>query len=231
MFWASVLSKRIPGRKGDTRFSGRLHRVVAGCSLPAQPKGAGRDLEQEEILEILAAARRGDEDAVERLFPMVYTQLRHSARRELRKWRPGGTLNTTALVHEAYIKLVGRSRLDLQDRNHFFALSATAMRQIVVDHARRRRAQKRGGDETPLPIHESRLGKNEADLDVLDLDRALEALTSRSQRLGKLVELRFFGGLTFDEAADVLGMSKRTAHRDWRKARAFLYAELGGATA
>ena len=103
------------------------------------------------------------------------------------------------------------------------------MRQIVVDYARRRRAQKRGGGEEPLSIRESSLGKDEANVDVFDLHRALEALTSRSERLGKLVELRFFGGLTFEEAAEVLGLSKRTAHRDWRKARAFLYNELGGA--
>ena len=188
-------------------------------------------MEQGEILEILAAARRGDEDAIERLFPLVYAQLRRTASWELRKWQPGGTLNTTALVHEAYIKLVGNTQLELQDRNHFFALAARAMRQIVVDHARSSGAQKRGGEEKPLTLHESRLGSKGGPVDVLALNQALEALSSRSERLGKLVELRFFGGFTFEETADVLGLSRRTAHRDWRKARAFLYNELEGASA
>ncbi len=186
-------------------------------------------MEPEEILEVLAAARRGDESAVERLFPVVYAQLRYTASRELRRWHPGLTLNTTALVHEAYIKLIGRSKLEVNDRNHFFALSARAMRQIVVDHVRNRRAKKRGGDEKPLSLHESRLGSDGRAVDVLALNRALEALAARSERLGKLVELRFFGGFTFEESADILGLSRRTAHRDWRKARAFLYSELGGA--
>ena len=160
---------------------------------------------------------------------MVYAQLRGSARRELRRWRPGGTLNTTALVHEAYIKLVGRSHLEINDRHHFFALASRAMRQIVVDHARSRQAQKRGGEERPLTLHESRQGGAETRaVDVLGLNSALEALTRRSERLAQLVELRFFGGLTAEEAAEVLGLSLRTTHRDWRKARAFLYDALGG---
>lgn len=185
-------------------------------------------MEQEEILEILAAAREGDEDAVERLFPLVYAQLRGTARGQLRRWRPGNSLNTTALVHEAYIKLVGRSQLEVKDRHHFFALAARAMRQIVVDHARSRQAKKRGGEWAPVTLRESQQGADGRGVEVLALDRALEALSRRSERLGKLVELRFFGGFTFEETAEVLGLSRRTAHRDWRKARAFLYSELGG---
>lgn len=180
---------------------------------------------------MLAAARRGDRTAVERLFPVVYAQLRRAASWELRRWRPGDTLNTTALVHEAYIKVLGRAQLEVQDRHHFYALAAKAMRQIVVDHARKRQAQKRGGDEAPITLHDSRHGADARAVEVLALDRALEALAIRSERLARLVELRFFGGFTFDETAEMLGLSRRTAHRDWRKARAFLYKELGGMSA
>ncbi len=188
-------------------------------------------MDEGEIQEILAAARGGDDTAAERLFPLVYKQLRGTARRQLRRWRPGDSLNTTALVHEAYIKLLGRSKLEVQDRHHFFALAARAMRQIVVDHARGRSAQKRGGNDAPVTLHESKQGAETRVVEVLALDRALEALTRRSERLAKLVELRFFGGFTFEESAEVLGLSRRTAHRDWRKARAFLYNELGGESA
>ena len=176
---------------------------------------------------ILASARRGDANAVEQLYPLVYAQLHQTAKRELRRWRPGDTMNTTALVHEAYIKLVGRNELDLQDRNHFFALASTAMRQIVVDYARRRSAVKRGRGEEHLSLDERRIAAaNEGAEEILALEQALKKLADRNERLARLVELRYFGGLTLEETADALELSLRTVHREWRKARAFLFREL-----
>ncbi len=187
-------------------------------------------MEELDVSAVLEKARHGEQDAVEQLFPLVYRQLQDTARQELRRWRPGDTMNTTALVHEAYLKLVGKAELELQDRQHFFALAAKAMRQIVVDYARRRQAEKRGRPEDHLPLDE---GKAEAQRhqqaeEVLALDQALHRLADRSERLARLVELRYFAGLTFEETAEALELSRRTVHREWRKARAFLFRELGG---
>jgi RNA polymerase sigma factor (TIGR02999 family) len=174
------------------------------------------------VTDLLIAIREGDSTATSRLMTLVYDELHTMARRQLRRSRPGQTLNTTALVHEAYLKLVQPARADWNDRSHFLAIAATAMRYIVVDYARRRSAQKRGGDVHHISLDASELGIEGRVVETLALDQAIERLAAVSDRLARLVELLFFGGLTEEEAAGVLGLSERTVRRDWRKARAFL---------
>jgi RNA polymerase sigma factor (TIGR02999 family) len=186
-----------------------------------------------DITGLLAAARQGDGSATQRLMTLVYDELRAMARRQLRGRRPGQTITTTALVHEAYLKLVDRDSVPWQDRSHFFSVAAIAMRQILVDSARRRVAKKRGGEDVRTTLDEWRLGDGEPDaearaVEVLAVDRALTSLAALNQRLSQLVELRFFAGLTEEETAEVMGTSERTVRRDWRKARAFLFQALGG---
>lgn len=189
-----------------------------------------------EITALLAAARRGDGGAAHRLMSLVYDELRAMARRQLRRRRPGQTITTTALVHEAYLRLVDHDAVPGQDRSHFFAVASLAMRHILVDSARRRVAQKRGGDGVRIPLDELRLAREEPDaearaVEILAVDRALTSLAALNERLGTLVELRFFGGLTEEETAEAMGTSERTVRRDWRKARAFLFQALGGQAA
>ncbi|MCB1054965.1 MAG: sigma-70 family RNA polymerase sigma factor [Acidobacteria bacterium] len=183
----------------------------------------------EEVAKILADARRGEAGAVDRLTPLVYDELRVMARRQLRRLRPGRTLDTTALVHEAYLKLADRPGGTWQDRAHFIAVAAIAMRHLLVDQARARAARKRGGEEVRVTFDEALLGGSDGSLDLLAVDQALSALAERSERLSRLVELRFFGGLTVQETAEVMGTSDRTIKRDWQKARAFLFRMLGPA--
>ena len=186
-----------------------------------------------EITSLLAAARQGDGNATHRLMTLVYDELRAMARRQLRRRRPGQTLTTTALVHEAYLKLVDQRDVPWQDRSHFFSVAALAMRHILVDSARRRVAKKRGGEDVRVALDEFRVSGNEPDpearaVEVLAVDRAMTSLAALDERLSRLVELRFFAGLTEEETAQVLGTSERTVRRDWRKARAFLFQALGG---
>jgi RNA polymerase sigma factor (TIGR02999 family) len=180
---------------------------------------------------MLAAVRDGDRAAFDRLLPLIYDELRAVARRQLRRRRPGQTLDTTALVNEAYVKLVDRKGADWRDRGHFLSVAAVAMRHILVDHARSRVALKRGGS-LRVTLDEARLGADAgADVEILALDEALTSLASLDERLSRLVELRFFGGLTVEETAGLLGVSGRTVKRDWRKARAFLHSRLSAGAA
>lgn len=189
---------------------------------------SSEDISSADITELLAAVRRGEDGAMDQLFPRVYEQIQAMAHRELRHGRPGDTLDTTALVHEAYLKLVDQSQAQWKDRTHFLSVAALAMRHILVDYARRRSAKKRGGGEhhrLRLDM-EDEVGVEAQAFEVLMIDQALEALSAVSPRLGKLVELRFFGGLTVEETAEVMETSERTVKRDWRKARAFLFRKL-----
>jgi RNA polymerase sigma factor (TIGR02999 family) len=186
-----------------------------------------------EITSLLAAARQGDGSATHRLMALVYDELRAMARRQLRFRRSGQTITTTALVHEAYLKLVDQNGVTWQDRSHFFSVAALAMRHILVDSARRRVAKKRGGEDMRITLDEFRLSGEETDaearaVEVLAVDRALTSLAALNERLSQLVELRFFAGMTEEETAQVMGTSERTVRRDWRKARAFLFQALGG---
>ena len=174
-----------------------------------------------EITMLLAAARSGDEDAAARLGPLIYQELRMIARQRLAGAGAGETLSTTALVHEAWLRLVGRDA-NFPNRGHFYSYAASAMRSIVIDHARQRHADRRGGGIAMFSLDEELIDCRINPDRVLALDQALTRLASFDSRLGRLVEWRVFGGLELAEIAPLLGVGERTLKRDWRKARAFL---------
>lgn len=188
--------------------------------------GGGTSESPGEVTRLLLAWREGDSDAPHLLFTLVYEQLRYLARAQLRRRGPDQSLGATGLVHEAYLKLVGHERLQLRDGGHFFALAAKAMRQILVDRSRRRAARKRADPAMAQPIDDAVLPVAAQSEELLALDEALTRLESLDPRLARFVEIRFFAGLTLDEAAEALEVSPRTAKRDWQKARAFLNREL-----
>jgi RNA polymerase sigma factor (TIGR02999 family) len=179
-----------------------------------------------EITGNLISWRDGDRGGFDRLFPLVYEHLRILARRQLRRSGGEPALSTTTLIHEAYLKLVDQTRVEVRDRHHFFALAATVMRHIMVDEGRRRGAQKRGGGRDDLPLEDGAAATMDDGAELVAVNSALERLEAADPRLGKLVELRFFGGLSVEETAEVMNVSPRTVKRDWQKARAFLYHEL-----
>lgn len=178
-----------------------------------------------QVTEILSAAA-GKCPPADELLPIVYDDLRALAEKYLRGEPAGHTLQPTALVHEAYMKLVDQTRVDWQGRTHFFAVGAQAMRRILVDHARRRRAAKRGGDRQRIMVDEQLLAAGRRDEDLLELDEALERLAELDSQQAKMVEMRFFGGLDVAETAIALGISKRTAEREWTMVRSWLRREL-----
>jgi RNA polymerase sigma factor (TIGR02999 family) len=183
----------------------------------------------EEITRLLVDLRGGDRSALDRLFDLVYRDLHERARRQLGRRTPGATLSTTVLVHETYLKLSDAMHLELEDRRHFFAVAARAMRQIAVDHARKASAQKRGGGVWAVSLDDVGLAAAVHDrpaADMVALDRALEQLAELDERLARTVELRYFAGLSVEETAEVMGVSERTVKRDWHKARAFLYEAM-----
>lgn len=179
----------------------------------------------EEVQRLLAGVRIGDAAARDRLFSLVYEDLRRIARHHLRG-QITGTLGTTAMVNEAYLRLAGADAARWNDRVHFFSIASTAMRQILVDHARRKLAAKRGGGATVVELDNDRVGDEPRLLEVLALDQALDRLRALSERLARVVELRFFGGLSVEETAEALGVTDRTVKRDWRKARSILHRWL-----
>ncbi len=191
-------------------------------TLPGDGAPAGNGVSPGDVTRLLEAVRGGERNALDRLLPIVYEELRVVAGRQLGRERPDHTLHATALVHEAYVKLAGGG-VDAVDRAHFLAIAARAMRQVLVDHARRRMAAKRGGDWAVTTLSD---GHNPVDFrpeEMLALDRALERLEPRQRQV---VEYRFFAGMEEAEIAAVLGVSERTVRRDWVKARAWLYKEL-----
>ena len=179
-----------------------------------------------DVTGLLLSWRQGDAEALDRLVPLVYDELRRVARRHLRREQPGHALQATALVHEVYLRLVDVDRLTLKNRTHFFAVAAKLMRQILVDHARRQRADKRGGGVTMLSLDEVSPAAQAPSVDVLALDEALDALSSIDDRQCRVVELRFFAGLNIDEAADALEISPATVEREWALAKAWLFRRL-----
>ncbi len=168
----------------------------------------------------------GNHLVVDDLMPLVYDQLRGLAQRQLRGERSNHTLNTTALVHEAYLKLIDQSKVSWQNRAHFFAIAAQAMRRILINYANKRKAEKRGGDQPLATFDEHSMQRETKADELILLDEALTELGETNQRLSKVVEYRFFGGLTQEEIAEVLEMSVPTVRRDWRLARAWLSREL-----
>jgi RNA polymerase sigma factor (TIGR02999 family) len=215
---------------GDKRLSqsalggydvGRL--APDSASIPTQTRDATT---------LLTKWRDGDRAALELLFPLVYDDLRARAHRSLRREREGHTLTTTALVHETYLRLLDVSRVRVQDRSHFFALAATAMRRVLVDYARRHRAEKRGGRNGDLDAlltsdlaHPATVAAERAS-ELLELDDALGRLAVLNERLSRTVEMRFFGGMTIAEIAQALDLTESTVKLDWQKARAWLFREL-----
>jgi RNA polymerase sigma-70 factor, ECF subfamily len=178
---------------------------------------------------LLETAEPGDASTLDRLVPLIYDELREMARRQLARERGDLTLQTTALVHEAYLKLVDDTRATRRGRAYFFAAAAHAMRQILVDRARRRRAAKRGGGAEMVPLEEEDASVDAYAAELLDLDDALERLGERSARQVRVVEYRFFAGMSVEETAEVLGVSSRTVESDWAMARAWLFQALGDA--
>lgn len=181
-----------------------------------------------EVTRLLDDVREGDREAFDRLFPLVYRELRRIAAGRLAGARRDHTLAPTAVVHEAYLKMVDQKGVPWQSRAHFFAIAARAMRQILIDHARRKQAIKRGGDLHPTTLTRKPLGLEIPIDEMLALDEALDRLEELDPRLRQVVEMRFFGGLEEKEVAEVLGLTTRTIQRDWTKARAWLYKELYG---
>ncbi len=182
---------------------------------------------QEAVTALLRSADTEGRDAIERLLPLVYEELHEMAHRHLARERRGHTLNTTALVNEAYLKLVDQTQVTARGRTYFFGAAAQAMRQILVDYARHRKRLKRGGDQAPVTLEEMDLAVEAFATDLIDLDEALKRLAARFPRQARVVECHFFGGLSVDETAAVLGVSPRTVNQDWTLARAWLYRELG----
>jgi RNA polymerase sigma factor (TIGR02999 family) len=178
---------------------------------------------------LLSRASAGDSKAVSQLMPLVYDELRRLAASYLRRERPGQTLQATALVNEAYIRLIGEKAHNWQNRTHFLAIAALSMRQILVQRARARNAAKRGGDPQRITLDEQLLPASQGtgEVDLVALDTALEKLAALNDRQAKIVELRYFGGLSVEEAATALGISPATVKRDWTLARAWLKKELG----
>lgn len=187
---------------------------------------------QQNVTQLLIAWNNGDESARDELLPLVYQELHRLAGRYLGWERTGHTLQATALVHEAYLRLVNQQEVNWQNRAHFFAVSANIMRHLLVDHARSRQRAKRGGQVIRITLNEETNANNSATenrkLDLLALDEALNRLAEFDQRKSRIVELRYFGGLSFEETAEVLGVSEITIKRDWLKARAWLFRALGG---
>lgn len=184
------------------------------------------DAHTAEVTRLLRRLNDGDREAAEPLLAYVYGELRGLARGQLHRGPGRTTLQPTALVHEAYLRLVGSEEADWQSRQHFFAVSARAMRQVLIDHARARAAEKRGGDRQRVPLDAVLVEIEERAVDLLALEEALERLTEVDEQLARIVELRFFTGLDHGEAAAALGLSTRTVERGWRTAKAWLHQAL-----
>ena len=181
-----------------------------------------------DVTGLLISWAGGDRTALDDLIPLVYQELRRIAHRELRREGPDATLATTALVHEAYLRLVDQSRARVESRLHFLNVAAQMMRRVIVDAARRRQAGKRGSKPVHVSLDEANEPRIQPDESLLNLDEALTRLEAFDPSLSRIVELRYFGGLTLEESAEVLGVSTTSAWRDWKTARAWLYTELAG---
>jgi len=185
----------------------------------------------QDVTQLLAAWGSGDKTAFDKLLPLVHAELRRIAQRQMRQERPGHTLQATALVNEAYLKLAGDQGLEWRDRAHFFAVCAQVMRHILIDHARSRGREKRGGGAIQVSLNDALIVADEQATDILALDEALSALEQMDPQKARVVELRYFAGLTVEETAEVLNTSPRTVRREWRRAKAWLYRMMAEGTA
>jgi RNA polymerase sigma factor (TIGR02999 family) len=180
-------------------------------------------LSPQEVTQLLAAWGKGDRSALDRLFPLVHSELRRIAQRQMSQERPGHTLQATALVNEAYLKLAGQHGFDWQNRAHFFAVCAQVMRHILIDHARAHARDKRGGGAIKVSLNDALVVADDQASHFIALDEALRVLERLDPQKGKIVELRYFGGLSIEEAAEVMKVSPRTVRREWQRAKAWLY--------
>ncbi len=184
------------------------------------------DQTRADVTRLLVLWTGGNQQAMEDLLPLVYDELRKLARRYLQRERPGHTLQSTALVHEAYLRMIDQHDVSWQGRAHFFGIAAQMMRRILVDHARGRDAAKRGAGACKLTLDEDLLAPAERDINLVALDQALDTLSKLDSQQGRIVELRFFAGLSIEETAEVLKISPATVKRDWAMAKAFLSRQL-----
>lgn len=184
-----------------------------------------------DVTALLSEMSKGNASAAERVVPIIYEELKRLARRYMRRERSDHTLQTTALVHEAYLKLVGQESVNWQSRSHFYGVASQMMRRILTDYARRNLRLKRGGDKDILPLDEALVFSPEHSEELLNLDEALGRLAKLDARQGRIVELRFFAGLTVEETAEFLRISPKTVKRDWAVAKAWLHAEVSGGDA
>src|SRR5262249_677543 len=198
----------------------RLRRSEAGGEMPTP--------NPHEVSRLLRAWSEGDKAAMDQLMPLVYGELRRLAKHHMRRERPGHTLQTTALIHEAYLRLIGAGQVRLENRRHFFAAASRLMRQALIDLARERGSHKRGGAAEQVSLDEALMVSQQRDDELLALDEALLALAEFDARKSQVVELRFFGGLSVEETAEALDVSVETVHRDWRLARSWLLRKLRG---
>jgi len=181
-----------------------------------------------EVTQLLLAWSEGDKAALDQLMPLVYDELRRLAKSYMRRERAGQTMQTTALIHEAYLRLIDADQVRLENRGHFFAAAARLMRQVLVDLAREHGSRKRGGAALQVSLDEAMVVSRQRDEGLLALDEALNALAQIDSRKSRMVELRFFGGLSVEETAEALGVSVETVHRDWRLAKSWLLRRLRG---
>lgn len=181
-----------------------------------------------DVTALLSELAKGNQTAAEKLIPLVYDELKRLARAQMRRERPDHTLQTTALVHEAYLKLVRQEEVHWQGRSHFFGIAAQVMRRILIDHARGHLRKKRGGADIVLPLDEVVALSPEHSQELVRLDEALDRLATLDSRQSRIVELRFFGGMSVEETASYLGISAKTVKRDWALAKAWLHAEVRG---
>jgi RNA polymerase sigma-70 factor (ECF subfamily) len=215
----------------NARRKGSAHALdVASGYTETQARGirwVSKPLDQD-VTKLLIQWSKGDSDALDALVPLVYDELRRLAQLYLSREKPGHTLSSTALVHEAYLRLVQQKDVTWQNRAHFFGVAARMMRRILVDHARRRGYAKRGGGALTLSLDETIAPAPEREISLVALDEALDSLAKLDERQSRMVELRFFGGLTIEETSEVLGVSAPTVKREWASARAWLYREISG---
>lgn len=182
--------------------------------------------DKSEVTQLLIQVSEGEQQAYDRLFPLVYEELKRIARIQLNREYGNPTLSKTELVHEVYLKLIDQTRIEWEDRTHFYAIAARSMRQILVDHARKKKAQKRGGNKTHITLEEDEINIREHAEQIVALDELLDQLLELDERMAKIVELRFFGGMSIEETAGLLDISTSTVDRDWQKARGWLYQRL-----
>lgn len=180
----------------------------------------------QQVTQLLIDWRNGDRQALDRLMPLVYNELRRIAQRSRRTQIAGNTFQTADLIHEAYLKLAGQNGIDWQNRAHFYAVAARVMRYLLIDHARAKLTQKRGGGAEMISLNELEIGEPGRSLEILSLNQALERLAGMDERKSRIVEMRYFAGMNNNEVAEVLGVSEITVKREWTRAKAWLYREL-----